>query len=233
MYIGQNKSNFVQKQNQYIFPFFIDEGKLIVKNILTRREKFQAYYLRHKIFCDELKWVKPSYNKLEIDHYDSKSTHMGVFNSGHKLLAFLRIIKAKETIMIEKEFSFLIDPSVKIRKEPDTIELSRLCIDPETRNSNSGNFGNYSISLLLYKGVYHWCMKEKVRYVYLVIKQEFFRLLLKQGFPFKMIGRPVIMPDGVNTLAAVMDWQEFELLNAANKPNMFKWFIEYQSSHFQ
>ncbi|GAB4535684.1 MAG: hypothetical protein Fur0020_03190 [Thermodesulfovibrionia bacterium] len=216
-----------------IIPFpdssiIIQEGNYIVKNLLTEEEKIQAYRLRHKIFCEELKWLPLSGDGLEIDEYDSYSFFFGVFDKKNKINAFARLTLPVGLFMIEKVFPFLIGTGYKIRKEDDTVEISRLCVSQEVRN-NLENFGYHEILMLLYKSIYYWCIIHNIRYIYLVVEQRFYRLCRIMGFPCKLIGEPVIMPDGLVAVAAIMDWREFESLNKVRRPKMIKWFTQYQS----
>lgn len=201
----------------------IQEEGFTVRNMISEEEKLQAYRLRHKIFCEELKWLPQSEDLRETDEYDEHAVFFGVFNEHNKLLAFLRLILPEKAFMIEKEFSFLIGAWYKIRKESDTAEISRLCVSPEARNGTvSGNFGIHQISMLLYKGVYHWSIGNDVRYLYLVAEHKIYRLLCAKGFPCEIIGEPQTMPDGITAVAAIMDWREFELLNTVKRPDMMK-----------
>ena len=211
----------------------IQEGKFIVKNLNHEDEKIQAYCLRHRVFCQELGWVE-SENLLEIDDYDRNAIFFGVFNENSSLLAFLRLILPDHSFMLEREFSMLVDGEYHIRKEMDTVEVSRLCVAEEARNERLvSNSGTYNISMLLYKGVYHWCIKNDIRYLYLVVEYKIYRLLRAKGFPCRLIGQIVTMPDGVLAVAAIMDWREFEALNTSRKPSMMRWFSQYQSSPAQ
>jgi len=213
---------------------FIKEGDFTVKNLIYENDKNQAYRLRHRIFCHELGWVPPSKEALEIDDYDDNAIFFGVLNEQNRLAAFLRLILPGKSFMIEKEFSSLIGSEHKIRKENDAAEISRLCVSPEARNDTiSGNFGIHGISMFLYKGVYHWCIRNDIRYLYLVVDYKIYRLCRAKGFPCKLIGQPLTMPDGVTAVAAIMDWQEFELLNTVKRPDMMNWFTRYQSTPVQ
>ena len=40
-----------------------------------------AYALRHKVFAEELGWIKSTENRLDIDRYDQGSITIGAFNS--------------------------------------------------------------------------------------------------------------------------------------------------------
>ncbi len=204
---------------------FLQEEEFVVKTITDEMDKAQAYRLRHRIFCDELKWVLHSTNDMEFDEYDRNAVFFGVYHEGHKLISFLRLIMPGRQFMMEKEFLSLVDPDHQVRKEGDTAEISRLCVAPEARhNHKSGNFDVHKISLALFKGVYQWCMLNKIRYLYAVTELKVYRLYCLKGFPYRLIGKPTKMPDGVTVVAVMLDWYEFETLNAAKRPNFFDWF---------
>jgi N-acyl-L-homoserine lactone synthetase len=208
------------------------EAGYVVKTIVSEEERSTAYRLRHRIFCDELKWVLHSANDMESDEYDSNAVFFGVFDEDHNLVSFLRLIMPDRQFMIEKEFLSLVDSGHRIRKEPDTAEISRLCVAPEARNNHElGNFDVHKISLILFKGVYHWCLLNKMQYLYAVTELKIFRLYCLKGFPYRMIGRPTKMPDGVTVVAVVLDWDEFERLNEVSRPELLGWLRKDQGSH--
>lgn len=203
------------------------EEDTIAKNIARNEteEKMQAYQLRHKVFCEELKWVPKREDGLEIDNYDNNAIFFGVFIN-RRLLAFLRLILSDGHFMIEKEFSSLVDSTHKIQKTNDTAEISRLCVAPEARNQMmSENFSFHNISMLLYKSVYHWCNRYNIKYLYLVVETKIYRLLRIQGFPCMAIGEPKIMPDKVIAIAAIIDLRKFEILNALKQSETMRWFF--------
>ena len=209
---------------------FIREGGLVVKNLTTEEEEIRAYRLRHRIFAQELRWVPQSENALEKDDYDDYATPFGVFDCDGKMLAYIRLVSSGYQLMIEKEFKSLISPEHIIQGE-NAVELSRLCLEPEVRQGMiSGNFGAHRISMFLYKGVYHWCIKNSVQIVYAVSEHKVWRLFRAAGFPSKLIGEPQVMPDGVKACAFIMDWREFEALNAEKRPDMLRWFIQHKST---
>ncbi|HEY6872560.1 MAG TPA: acyl-homoserine-lactone synthase [Geobacteraceae bacterium] len=208
---------------------FVKEGLYYLKNITNKNEKMKVYSLRHRVFCQELGWVPQTNNLLEVDDYDEKAVFFGVFDEYHKIKAFLRVVMPPSTFMLEKEFPYLLSQHNKIRKENDTIEISRLCVAPEARNEKlAGNFGVHSVSMMLYKGVYHWCLKNKIRYLYLVVEEKIYRLLCARGFPCKLIGEAKVMPDGVIAVAAMLDWREFEETSKIKRSKMFAWFSQNQ-----
>ncbi len=203
----------------------LQEDGLTVRSIGEEREKTEAYRLRHRIFCDELKWVLQSSGGMESDEYDRHAVFFGVFDESRTLISFLRLIMPDRPFMMEKEFLSLVDPGHRIRKERDTAEISRLCVAPESRSRpGAGNFDVHRISLLLFKGVYQWCLQNRIRYLYAVTELKVYRLYCLKGFPYRTLGKPVSMPDGVTVVAVMLDWFEFETQNAVKRPALLDWF---------
>ncbi|HUJ16667.1 MAG TPA: acyl-homoserine-lactone synthase [Nitrospirota bacterium] len=203
----------------------LQEADLTVRTLIEEKDKAQAYRLRHRIFCDELKWVLHSTDAMESDEYDRNAVFFGVFDAGNRLVSFLRLIMPGRQFMMEKEFLSLVGPEHRIRKEMDTAEISRLCVAPEARHNHlAGNFDVHRISLILFKGVYQWCVLNRIQYLYAVTELKVYRLYCLKGFPYQLIGRPATMPDGVTVVAVMLDWHEFETMNAVKRPDLFDWF---------
>lgn len=206
----------------------LQEDGFVVKTITNDIDWAKAYRLRHAIFCNELKWVLRSENGMESDEYDDCAVFFGVFDKNHTLLAFLRLILPDRLFMMEKEFRSLVHQDHVIRKLPDTVEISRLCVAPDARTNGGGNFGIHRLSLVLFKGVYQWCLANGIRYLYAVTELKIYRLYCIKGFPYKLIGGPENMPDGVTIVAVMMDWDEFEQSNAVSRPELAAWFRQDQ-----
>lgn len=208
----------------------VREGEFVVQPLSMQWEKVLAYGLRHRIFCEELCWVSRTENGLETDDYDRHAISLGLWDGRQRLLAYLRLIPAGGPFMLEKEFSVMVGRGYTIRKTPDTVEVSRLCVAPEARRDRLvASFGVGSLSLLLYKGVYQWSLRHAVRFLYLVVETKIYRLLRSQGFPCEAIGNPVSMPDGVSAVAALLDWNKFEERTREVRPDLFHWFVSDQS----
>ncbi len=224
----QDRKHTESSENHAIF---IQEEGLVVKNLITEEEKIQAYHLRHRIFAQELGWVPQSENGLETDGYDKYAIPFGVFERDNRMLAHIRLISAEYPFMIDREFKSLVSSEYIVKREGATVETSRICVAPEARtDSINGNFSIHRISMFLYKGVYHWCLKNNIQYIYTVVENKVWRLLRAAGFPCKLIGEPQVMPDGAKACAVIMDWREFETLNAEKRPDMLKWFTQHQSA---
>ncbi len=84
--------------------------------------------------------------------------------------------------------------------------------------------------MFLFKGVYFFQAEDGIRDLYAVTEEKVYRLFCAKGFPYKLIGSPKTMPDGVTAMAVIMDWREFEVLSPAKRPEMLRWFTQYQSS---
>jgi acyl homoserine lactone synthase len=213
-------------QRAIINPFYLSSGELVVNNLLTDEDKLQAYRLRNRIFLHELGWALQSHDGLEVDEYDKHAVFFGVKNKQGQLLAFVRLILADHAFMIEKEFLSLVGTYHSIRKENDTVEMSRLCVAPESRKSRiAGNFGMGYISMLLFSGVYRWCLKHQKRYTYAVTEFKVYKSLCFRGFPCKLIGAPSIMPDGVHAVAFRIDLTELGSMGSAENPSRLTGFL--------
>ena len=219
-----------QRQRSVDSSICLYEGDYVVKNIVDPEDMIKAYKLRHQVFCHELGWVPQSENGLEIDNYDDHGVFFGVFDMQNRLLAHMRLITAENDFMIEREFLSLVGNGHKIRKEPDTVELTRCCVTSEARTYNiSSEFGSFDIFSLLFKGIYHWCLKNDIAYVYGVTDYRVYRLLHIKGLPFKLTDKPHTMPDGVVAVGVIMNWREFEDINRVKKPKRLEWFTQYQA----
>ncbi len=208
----------------------IREGGFTLKTLEGDDENSQAYRLRHRVFSEELGWVPRTTDQRETDEYDSHAVPIGILDAQNRILAYARLVLPDRTFMIEKEFSCLVSSNHKIRKEDDTAEVSRLCVSPEARNTSvSGNLGTHGLSMLLYKGIYHWCARNRVRYIYIVVDYKIYRLFWAKGFPCRPVGEPVAMPDGCIAVAAMVDFEELVSLNTLKRPELMRWFMQYAS----
>ena len=158
----KNKISVSHKQHKKTALFFEEKG-FTLKTTFNVKEKFASYRLRHKVFCEELKWVDTSPNGLEIDTYDKYAVPIGIFDQRNNLIAFIRLLHSDTTFMLEKEFSILVKNSSDIKKTPDTAETTRFCVASEYRNSIiSTDFPFHTFALLLIKGLYHYCFQNKI-----------------------------------------------------------------------
>lgn len=230
--IGGGKMSTVLAGNllEETIPVCFREGDYVVKSITDKDEMLEVFRLRHRVFCEELAWVPSTPWVLEIDAYDNHAIPFGVFDSRNNLVAYLRLVMPTHEFMMEKEFRKMVDPTHNIRKEPDTAEISRLCIAPEARKDQVvTDFGKHTISVVLLKGIYRWCKLNGIRYLYAITDDKVYRIARARGFTFNLIGEPTSMPDGVTVVAMVLDWEEFEDNTTIKRPKMSVWFSQYIS----
>jgi acyl homoserine lactone synthase len=201
-------------------PIEFWEDRLLVKTLSAEQDLSAAYHLRHQVFADRLQWVTKCDDELEIDAYDAFATSVGLFDDERKLRGVFRMVSPPYPFMIESEFRPCLLPNCEIRKERDTVEITRLALDPTLTDKG------LSIRLMqvLFKGVYQWSMQNEVRYLYMVVEKRFLRVLRGMGFSCEAISPAVSLPPaGVLSIAAVLDWQQFHETCPQKQPSFFQW----------
>jgi len=198
----------------------LKEGEFLAKN-LNQHEIEKAYRFRYKIFCEELKWLPNNNNEKESDEYDQYSVHFGVFSRSGEIVGYSRIILPGNSFTLEKEFTDLLDPNYCIRKEKDTVEISRLAVKKELRGRQESAT---KISMLLYKIMYQWAVKNGVRYWYMVVETDYLKVL-QMFFPCKSIGPVKEYQPNVSSVAALLDIREAESIVSKTNPALYSWFV--------
>jgi N-acyl-L-homoserine lactone synthetase len=195
-----------------------EESGFIVKTISAPEEFEAALRLRHEVFAEELKWVRPSQDGMERDEYDRFSECIGVFDMSMNILGHARLIASPYPFMVEKEFACMMPPDGGFRKRPDMAEITRLCVKKEDREKNAS-----LISRLIYKAIYNWSVLGDIRRMVMVVDKRYHRLLRLCGFPVTQLADFVTMPDGVVAGAIELDWGLFEELCSAKRPELLEW----------
>ncbi|MBT3719959.1 MAG: GNAT family N-acetyltransferase [Gammaproteobacteria bacterium] len=105
------------------------------KAIVTNETEYQqqTHALRHKVYCEELKWVPENSSRLEFDEMDAISTHFAVINPENQVVACFRISDNRTKWLVERHFLHTLSRGVEQHKNLNTIEGTRLAIDPEYR----------------------------------------------------------------------------------------------------
>jgi N-acyl-L-homoserine lactone synthetase len=190
----------MEKSNLIFNSILFYEDGFSVKTLEGVKEKYDAFKLRKKIFCDELHWVECQNRKIEIDSYDAHAILIGALDWSEELIGVLRIIPAQRPMMIEKEFISLIAAPNQIRKTRNTIEISRMGV-----SKSIGSRRRIQVSNALCEAVFHWCTIHYVRFVYMVIEQKMLRNINLMGARCKRIGPVRIFPDGNKPFATIVD----------------------------
>ena len=207
-------------QDLHYKPIEFQEGRYIIKTLDTDEERLAAYRLRHKIFAEVLQWVPCRPDGLEVDDYDATAVMIGLFNDQEQLLGTVRMLPSSGPFMLEREFRSFISPDYTIRKEIDTMEITRLAVDPTV----GGKGLSSRLMVRLFKGMYQWCLANDIRYCYLEVEQYFLRIIRILGFPCEAIGPVVhIPPANVSSRAALLDLDLFRLESALHRPEFLEW----------
>ncbi|MDH5666621.1 MAG: GNAT family N-acetyltransferase [Nitrospira sp.] len=198
---------------------FGEEG-FVVKTLTEENELGQAYHLRHRVFAERLKWVPERSNRLEEDVYDAWSTSIGVFSGDARLLGLVRMTHAPVPFMMESEFSACLVGRHRIRKEPDTAEITRLAVDPAIADRGL----SARLMKMIFKGMYRWCVAHGVRYTYMVVEHKLLRVVQRMGWPCRAIGEPVALPPAkVLSIGGLLDLDEFRTQASICRPAMLDW----------
>ena len=198
----------------------LKEEQLTVRTLATAEEFMASYRLRHQVFAERLQWVSLSEDRIEVDAYDAFATSVGLFDAKDCLRGVFRMVRAPDPFMLESEFRACLLPGCEIRKERDTAEITRLAVDPTLIDKG------LSIRLMqvLFKGVYQWCIENEIRFLYMVVEKRFLRALRGMGFTCDAVSPAVCLPPAeALSIAAVLDWKEFHVTGAGNRPAFYRW----------
>lgn len=196
------------------------EGELLVKTLCEPYELEEAYRLRHKVFSQNLQWVPSSEDEMEVDPYDALAISVGLLSGSGRLLGMFRLLSTQGPFMLEKEFRPVLLPGCSLRKEPDTVEITRLTVDPSLNEKGLSS----RLMLVLFKGVYQWSIGNNIRYLYMVVEKRFLRILRAIGFPCEPISPAKSLPPaGALSLAAILDWEQFRYESGRKRPEFLDW----------
>jgi acyl homoserine lactone synthase len=201
-------------------PIEFLEESLLVKTLSDEQDLTASYHLRHQVFADRLQWVAKSNDELEVDAYDAFATSVGLFDGDRKLRGVFRMVSPPYPFMIESEFRPCLLPDYEIRKERDTVEITRLALDPTLTDKGL----SIRFMQVLFKGVYQWSMQNDVRYLYMVVEKRFLRVLRGMGFSCEAISPAISLPPaGTLSIAAVLDWKRFNETCLQKQPAFYQW----------
>jgi N-acyl-L-homoserine lactone synthetase len=203
------------------------EADYSIRSIQCEEDRLKAFRLRHQIFNEMLEWVPPSPSRLEIDRYDQSAKTVGLFSESGKIAGLVRLVTSDQPYMLETEFADLLVPGHNLRKEDDTIEISRLAVVPSEKK---GGPSPGHLHMIL-KGLYQWCLANEIRYAYMEVEKRFCRTLRILGFPCEPIG-PIkkLPPAGAESVAAFLDWEAFRSQNRIKRPVFLDWITTVQST---
>jgi len=205
---------------------FYEEG-FCVRLLESEADFVQAYQLRHRVFCEKLKWVAPSPDAMEIDRYDLWALAMGVFSPDGQLVGLARILTGDRMFMLEREFSALLPAGYALRKGRDTIEITRLTTLMPVEDKR---YSSYQITAFLYKGIYQWATANSIRYLYSVVEQRYLKTLNRLGYPWTPIAPVRPLNGGVQSVPLILDMEEFREQNRQSRPHFLDWMVTVRST---
>lgn len=206
------------------------EGRFTVRTLATEADKRAAYRLRHKIYCEKLRWVPATQDELEIDAYDQQGILLGAFWENSVLSSTLRFLKGEQDYMLEKEFKRLLPPGFKLHKARDTAEVTRLATLVPLMTGHESQ--KYALDMI-FKGMYHWSVANEVRFLYFVVERAFMRLMTMRGYPCHALGPSQILePGGNECVAVILDWQSFDVkAHDTSKIRYINWIRSAGQAH--
>ncbi len=165
-----------------------------------------AQRLRHRIFVEELHWVKTSRSGLEYDAYDDNSKHLGLF-CNREIIGYMRVTPRPQAFMLEKEFASLLPAGSSIESGPGTAEISRLCVEDKHRAQKIRWQGREVLpGEILYHSLRGWCRAAQVALIYFATTPVIARLLRMKGFPCVGLADPDSL---LGAVACRIDWREY------------------------
>lgn len=212
------------------------EAGYVVKVLKDPIEIEKAQKLRYKVFCKELKWLLPDMSDndnnigIEKDRFDSCSVHFGVFNNKN-LLGCIRITVPtnSDPLLIQSDFrESLKDDKLEIDKR-ESIEISRLAVDynslhSKRKKSFKKTEKKEKIVWCLYKIIYKWSVKNKKRFWYMVVNEDYFKRL-KQFFPIEKLGPGKEYQKGILTIPIKLDLRKGEKKLEGTNRELYEWFV--------
>jgi N-acyl-L-homoserine lactone synthetase len=177
----------------------IRKGNLLGHVLTNPQEIEAAQRLRHRVFVDSLRWVTGC-DGLEVDEYDDGAIVLGV-SDGRILRGTFRIVPPPRPFMLESVFKDLLTDHSLV-KTTETVEVSRLVVDPVMTNTQQKR----RTALLLYYLLYTWMRKNRMRYCYLVSTHKLMVSLRRiYDVPVETLGRTALTGERDSYQAAVID----------------------------
>lgn len=204
------------------------EENLLVKNISTHEEFEMALRLRHKVFREELKWVPPSPDGLDLDEFDRHAYGIGIYSEKNELIGHVRLIEAPAPFMIEHDFARLLPKDGSFKKAHGMAESTRICIDKDYRTEKHNAM---TLAHLLYKAMYHWSKMNGIKQLITIVEKRYYVLLKRSSFPFLQIGDFGLMGEGVLSGIISLDWSDFDRILPEKRPEFYEWFTALPGLH--
>lgn len=201
-------------------PIAFYENNWLVRSLTTVDDWYQVYRLRYNVFAVKLKWIPQNPEYLDYDKYDEFAHIVGLFDTCGELCGTFRMIQAPDVFMLEREFQSCLTDKNPVIKDKYSAEITRLALSPELQNSKLST----ELLHVLFKGVYQWSMRNKLKRMYMVVEPKFFLLLKRLGFPCIALSKAVIIPPAkAKSIAVVFDWETFHFTVPRHRLSYYQW----------
>ncbi len=191
---------------------------LYFKAVETEEELRESYRLRYRIYCLERKWLHPENypEKEERDDFDRVSAHFIALDKDRDVVGTIRLILPPGG-----------NPPLPIVRHPNvasgmidaekSAEISRLTVIPELRNGD--------VALGLYRIMYNYSMRVRLRKWYIVVNPGFLYMLNRLRFRFSPLAEGADY-FGDETVPAQCDIAGLASYVSTRNPYLFEWFQE-------
>lgn len=150
-----------------------------VKLITSPADIREAFRLRFEVYCHEYCYLAPEEcpDGIERDRWDKIAYHLGVVAPDGQIVGTARLVPNSEIGLPTGDYGTL--PSVDDRL---IIEVSRLAFHHDVRGVGNG------LLIDMWRAVIHESRARGARYLYASMLTSTWKLLLKVGFYFHLIG---------------------------------------------
>lgn len=164
-----------------------------------------VYKLRHEVYSEELNWVPSSQDGLEIDSFDSYSTHFSVTDPCGRVVATIRTVLPEKYWFVDEYFQNTLIDNTSVIKEQGAVEASRLAISHEYRQKPLNEEGATALDLLQARLIDYTLDQQGHEYT-LITTTPFMGLVLKRrGVAIKQHGPIITMDDGCKVATYLCD----------------------------
>ncbi|MDY0028738.1 MAG: PEP-CTERM/exosortase system-associated acyltransferase [Pseudobdellovibrionaceae bacterium] len=175
----------------------------------SEQMKREAFKIRHKVYCSELKYEDTRETGMEEDEFDSHSSHMVLYSRSHKsYIGCARLVHGRHNGVAkalpfehhcENQIDHKILNSIK-NSGHGYAEVSRLAIEKSFRNmgqkkerkslSRQKNYNAFAL-ISLYLGVQAMAKQQGIRYLFAIVEPRLLRNLHHHNVPAIQIGKGV------------------------------------------
>ncbi|WP_367065155.1 PEP-CTERM/exosortase system-associated acyltransferase [Oryzisolibacter sp. LB2S] len=170
--------------------------------------------LRYQVYCEECEFLPASDypEQRETDEYDANSAHFAALNQTDQLVGYVRLVfpDALQAFPFQTHCVSVLD-NIILPPAAQSAEISRLMVHntyrrrqgekppagmlspdyqprPEPPEVQEKRNPSPQILLTLYREMYHYSVKNNIRYWYAAMERSLARILTRMNFGFQQIG---------------------------------------------